>query len=189
MSRMEKNAEFTHNRTTSFLLTKLKEDTMGDLDEEQRALIPHAQREVTLHCIYKGLELGPSVILGTAFPYQYYRLRKTLPLRSILSRVGTISIYGTMASVLLSVLMMHRKFFNENYDQYRIWDRAYRLRYSSSQQRTDRFALASSILGGLTGLFIGLPTKMSLLSAGKGALMAVPLGILAHLLTASIQQL
>ena len=156
---------------------------MGDLDDEQRALIPHAQREVTLHCIYKGLELGPTVMFVTALPYQYYRLRKILPFKGILSRVGTLTAYGTLASVALSVLMMHKKFFNENYNEYLIWDRAYRLRYSSSQERTDRFALTASMLGGVTGFFFGLPKKLHPISAGKGALLAVPFGLVAHLLT------
>ena len=155
---------------------------MEELDDEQRALIPNAQNELTLHCIYKGLQLGPTVTLATVLPYQLYRSRKNLSLIPILSRVGTVTIYGTITGVILSVAMMHGKLANEKYNQYRIWDRAYRLRYSSSQQRTDRFALISSIIGGLAGLIIGLPKRGSPLSAAKGSLMALPFGILAHLL-------
>ena len=158
---------------------------MDELDDEQRALIPHAQNELTLHCIYKGLEFGPTVTLATVLPYQLYRSRKNLSLIPILSRVGTLTIYGTITSVILSVAMMYGKLASENYNQYRIWDRAYRLRNSASQQRTDRFALVSSVVGGLTGLIVGLPKRGSPLSAAKGSLMAIPFGILAHVLIKS----
>ena len=85
---------------------------MEELDDEQRALIPHAQNELTVHCIYKGLQFGPTVALATALPYQLYRSKKTLSLRPILSRVGTVTIYGTIASVIASVAMMHETLTN-----------------------------------------------------------------------------
>ena len=155
---------------------------MSSLDDEQRALIPAPQKELTIHCIYKGLQLGPTVVLATALPYQLYRSRKNLAIVPILSRVGTIAIYGTITSVAASVLLMHFKLYSEQYNEYKIWDRAYRIRYSQSQQRTDRFALSASVVGGFAGLFLGLPKKFHPVSAGKGALLAVPFGILTHLL-------
>ena len=160
---------------------------MDDLDDEQRALIPHPLRELTLHCIYKGLQLGPTVTMATVLPYQLFKSRKNLSLIPILSRVGTASVYGAAIGVTFSLGLMHAKLSKEQYHQYKIWDRSYRLRHSQSQRRTDKFALTSSIAGGLAGFIIGLPSKMSPISATKGALMAVPFGILAHVITYSAQ--
>ncbi|CAF0870693.1 unnamed protein product [Rotaria sp. Silwood1] len=160
---------------------------MEDLDDEQRALIPHSLRELSLHCIYKGLELGPTVTIATVLPYQLYKSRKNLSFTSILSRVGTASIYGAIVGVVFSLGLMHAKLYNEKYNQYKIWDRAYRLRYSQSQKRVDKYAFTFSIAGGLSGLIIGLPSKFSPLSATKGALMAIPFGVLAHVITSSVQ--
>jgi hypothetical protein len=84
--------------------------------------------------------------------------------------------------------MMHAKLYKEQYNEYKIWDRAYRLRYSETQNRVDKFTLSSSIAGGLAGFFIGLPAKMSPISAGKGALMAIPFGILAHIVIKPLQK-
>jgi hypothetical protein len=106
---------------------------MDDLDDEQRALIPHSLRELTLHCIYKGLQIGPTVTIATALPYQLYKSRKNPSLIPILSRVGTATIYGGLAGVVLSVAMMHAKLYKEQYNEYKIWDRAYRIRNSASQ--------------------------------------------------------
>ncbi|CAF1067287.1 unnamed protein product [Rotaria sordida] len=160
---------------------------MDDLDEEQRTLIPHSLRELTLHCIYKGFQLGSTVTLATALPYQLYKSRKNPSIIPILSRVGTATIYGAVGGVLLSIAMMHGKLYKEQYNQYKIWDRAYRLRNSASQNRVDKFTLSSSIMGGIAGLIIGLPTKMSPISATKGALMAIPFGILAHIIIKPLQ--
>ncbi|CAM4740131.1 unnamed protein product [Rotaria magnacalcarata] len=139
---------------------------MDELDDKQRALIPHSLRELTLHCIYKGLQLGPTVTIVTVLP-----------------RVGTLTIYGSFIGVSLSLAMMHMKLYKENYNEYKIWDRAYRLRYSESQKRADKYSLTFSIFGGLTAFCIGLPKKFSPLSATKGALMAIPFGLLTHVIT------
>jgi hypothetical protein len=161
---------------------------MNDLDDEQRALIPHPLRELTLHCIYKGLQLGSTVTIATTLPYQLYKSRKIPSLIPILSRVGTSTVYGSLAGVILSVGMMHAKLYKEEYNQYKIWDRAYRLQHSQSQNRVDKLTFFSSIIGGLTALVIGLPSKMSPVSAGKGALMGIPFGILAHVFIKPLQQ-
>jgi hypothetical protein len=161
---------------------------MDNLDDEQRALIPNSLRELTLHCVYKGVQLGSTVTIATALPYQLYKSRKNPSLIPILSRVGTATVYGAATGVILSVAMMHAKLYKEEYNEYKIWDRAYRLRYSQSQKRVDKFVLSSSIIGGLTAFFIGLPSRMSLISAGKGALMAVPFGILTHVLIKPLQE-
>jgi hypothetical protein len=161
---------------------------MSDLDDEQRALIPHSLLELSLHCIYKGVQLGTTVTLATALPYQLYKSRKSPSLIPILSRVGTACVYGASASVILSIGLMHVKLYKEGYNEYKIWDRAYRLRNSQSQSRVDKFALTSSIIGGLTAFIIGLPSKLSPISAGKGALMAIPFGILVHLIIKPSQQ-
>ncbi|UJR18037.1 hypothetical protein I4U23_004938 [Adineta vaga] len=161
---------------------------MNDLDDEQRALIPHSLRELTLHCIYKGLQLGSTVTLLTALPYQLYKSKKNPSLIPILSRVGRATIFGAGTGVVLSVALMHAKLYKEQYNEYKIWDRAYRLRYSQNQNRVDKFTFLSSIAGGLTGLLIGLPSKMSPLSAGKGALIGIPFGLLAHVLIKPLQQ-
>ena len=125
---------------------------MEDLDDEQRTLIPHYLRELTLHCIYKGIQLGSIVTIATSLPYQLYKSRKNPSLISVLSRVGTMTMYGAITGVVVSVGMMHVKLYKEQYNQYKIWDRAYRLRHSKSQNRADKYALTSSLLGGLTGL-------------------------------------
>ncbi|CAF3160373.1 unnamed protein product [Rotaria socialis] len=156
---------------------------MDKLDDKQRALIPHSLRELTLHCIYKGLQLGPTVTIVTVLPYKFYKSRKNLSFMSILSRAGTLTIYGSFIGVSLSLAMMHMKLYKENYNEYKIWDRAYRLRYSESQKRADKYSLTFSIFGGLTAFYIGLPKKFSSLSATKGALMAIPFGLLTHVIT------
>ncbi len=45
----------------------------NDLDDEQCSLIRHPLRELTFHCISKGLQLGFTVTLATALPYQLYK--------------------------------------------------------------------------------------------------------------------
>lgn len=175
-----------------FLLAKDRHNTtdsnaMADLDAEQRALIPQPLRELTLHCVYKGFQLGSTVTVAIALPYQLYKSRKTPSLIPILSRVGTATVYGAAAGVVLSVAMMHAKLYGEQYNEYKIWDRAYRLRYSESQHRVDQLTFASSMTGALAGLIIGLPAKMSPISAGKGAMLGIPFGILAHVLAKPLQ--
>ena len=160
---------------------------MNELDDEQRALIPNALRELTFHCVYKGIQLGSTVTLLTMFPYELYKSKKNRSLIAILSRVGRSSIYGSLVGVALSVGMMHMKLYREGYNEYRIWDRSYRLKYSKSQNRVDRFSFYSSVVGGLTGFIIGLPKKYHPVSLGKGALMFIPLGILAHILIKPMQ--
>lgn len=155
---------------------------MSDLDSEQRALIPNASRELTLHCIIKGIQLGSTVTLVTSLPYQLYKCRKNPSLIPILSKVGTTSIYGSIIGIIFSVGMMHARLSKEQYNEYKIWDRAYRLRHSTTQNRVDRFSLYSSALGGLTGFVIGLPRKFHPVSFAKGALMAIPFAILTHVL-------
>lgn len=90
--------------------------------------------------------------------------------------------------VLLLVLFLVLVWCILNYNQYKIWDRAYRLRYSQTQNRVDKLTLYSSIIGGITGFTIGLPNKLNPISAGKGALMAVPFGILVHVLIKPLEQ-
>jgi hypothetical protein len=80
-----------------------------DLDDDQRALIPHSLRELSLHCISKGIQLGSTVTLITALPYQLYKSRKNPSLIQILSRVGTTTFYGAITGVILSIGMMHIK--------------------------------------------------------------------------------
>jgi hypothetical protein len=161
---------------------------MSDLDDDQRALIPHSLRELSLHCIYKGIQLGSTVTLLTSLPYQLYKSRKHPSLITILSRVGTTTFYASITGVILSIGMMHIKLYKENYSEYQIWDRAYRLRYSQTQNRVDKLTLYSSIIGGITGFIIGLPRKFNPISAGKGALMAIPFGILGHLIIKPLEQ-
>ncbi|CAF1121259.1 unnamed protein product [Adineta ricciae] len=160
---------------------------MTDLDDEQRALIPHSLRELTLHCIYKGIQLGSTATFLTALPYQLYKSRKNPSFGPVLSRAGTASIYGAAVGVALSVGLMHAKLSKEQYNEYKIWDRAYRLRHSQNQNRVDKFTFSTSMVGGLAGLIIGLPTKMSPFSAVKGALMGIPFGLLAHVLIKPLQ--
>ncbi|CAF1314874.1 unnamed protein product [Adineta steineri] len=161
---------------------------MTDLDDEQRALIPNPLRELTLHCIYKGIQLGSTVAVLAATPYQLYKSRKNPSFRPIISRIGTATIYGAATGAVLSVAMMHAILYKQQYNEYKIWDRSYRLRYSDSQNRVDRFTLLSSIVGGLAGLIIGLPSKLSPISACKGALISIPFGILAHLAIKPVQK-
>jgi hypothetical protein len=160
----------------------------NDLDDEERSLIPHPLRELTFHCIYKGLQLGSTVTIGTALPYQLYKSRKSRSIIPILSRVGTATIYGSITGVILSIGMMHARLYREEYNQYKIWDRAYRLRYSQSENRVDKLTLYSSIIGGLTGFVIGFPSRVSPISFVKGALMSIPFGILVHVLIKPLQQ-
>ncbi|CAF0886842.1 unnamed protein product [Didymodactylos carnosus] len=164
----------------------LKANANTDLDDEQRVLIPHPLRELTLHCIYKGIEVAPVVGLATVLPYQLYKSKRNPQLRPILSRVGTM--YGAVAGAVLSVTFMHAKLYQEKYDEYRIWDRSYRLRHSQGQLRADRYSLYSAIVGGVTGFVIGLPTKFSGLSGGKGALLGIPFGLLVHLIQKPFQE-
>lgn len=161
---------------------------MSELDDEQRALIPNSLRELSIHCIIKGIQLGSTVALITSLPYQLYKSRKNPSLIPILSRVGKTSFYGAITGVILSVGMMHAKLYKENYNEYKIWDRAYRLRHSQSQNRVDKFTSYSSIIGGIAGFTIGLPKKLNPISAGKGALIAIPFGILTHLIIKPEQQ-
>ncbi|UJR19470.1 hypothetical protein I4U23_022601 [Adineta vaga] len=106
---------------------------MSDLDDERRTLIPHLSCELTLHCIYKGFQLGSTVTLITVLSYQLYKSKKNPSFIPILSRCC----------------------FNE----YKIWDRAYRLRHSQTQNRVDKFTFISSIAGGLTGLLYWITIK------------------------------
>lgn len=159
-----------------------------ELDDEQRALIPKPLNELTIHCAIKGIQLGSTVTLITALPYQLYKSKKNLSLIPILSRVGKISIYGSFVGVALSLGMMHAKLYKENYNEYRIWDRSYRLRHSVGQNRADQFSFYSSIIGGTAGFFIGLPKKYHPISFGKGALLSIPFGLLAHIITASTKK-
>ncbi|CAF3152692.1 unnamed protein product [Rotaria sp. Silwood2] len=140
---------------------------MDDLNDEQRALIPNPLGELTLHCINKGFQLGSTVTMATILPYQLYKSRKNFSFISTLSRVGTATIYASIIGVGLSL--------------------AYRLRYSKNQQRVDKYVFTYSMVGGLTGLIIGLPTKFHPLSVIKGAFMAIPLGIITHLIQGPIE--
>ena len=160
---------------------------MSDLDDEQRALIPNASRELTVHCISKGIQLGSTVTLITSLPYQLYKSKKNPSLIPILSKVGTTTIYGSIIGIIFSVGMMHSKLYKEQYNEYKIWDRAYRLRYSITQNRVDRFSFYSSVFGGLTGFLIGLPRKYHPISFAKGSLMAIPFAILAHIIIKPIK--
>ncbi|CAF1143204.1 unnamed protein product [Rotaria sp. Silwood1] len=155
---------------------------MEDLNDEQRALIPNPLGELTLHCINKGFQLGSTVTMATILPYQLYKSRKNLSFISTLNRVGTATIYASIIGAGLSLGLMQAKLYSEKYNQYKIWDRAYRLRHSKSQQRVDKYVFTYSMAGGLAGLIIGLPTKFHPLSVIKGAFMAIPLGIITHLI-------
>jgi len=85
----------------------------SESDAEQRVLIPKPLNELTLHCAIKGIQLGSTVTLITALPYQLYKSRKNLSLIPILSRVGKTSIYGSFVGVVLSVGLMHSKLYRK----------------------------------------------------------------------------
>ena len=158
---------------------------MTDLDDEQRALIPHPQQELAYHCAIKGFQAGPvaSLILGA--PFYAYRLRKQFSFEKFFHRLGRLTIYGTAVSVPLSLTMMYFKLKSEGFNEYKIWDRAYRLRHSATQQRTDRFGYIAAAIGSSLAFVAPLRGRFQLSSAAKGALMAVPFGILAHVITSA----
>ncbi|UJR07127.1 hypothetical protein I4U23_011415 [Adineta vaga] len=120
--------------------------------ESGYTLNPHP--ELTLYCIYEE-----------SFTYI-----------AILSRVGTATIYGAGAGVILNVALMHAKLSKEQYNEYKIWDQAYRLCHSQTQNRVDKFTFLFSIADGLTVLLIG------------STLIGIPFGLLAHILIKPLQQ-
>lgn len=156
---------------------------MGDLDAEQRSLIPHAQRELTYHCALKGFQLGPFVAVMFGAPFYGYRLRKNFTFPTFFHRLGKATIYTTAVTVPLSLGLMFVKLNGEDFNEYKIWDRAYRIRYSASQQRADQFSYGAAAIGSSVAFASALPRRFQLSSAGKGALIAVPFGIIAHVLT------
>lgn len=159
------------------------------LDDEQRQQIPKPLRELTQHCLIKGIQLGSVCTSIFIVPYQFYRKRNVYSLKENLSRVGKYSMHACVLSTSASLLLMHWKLSKENYDEYLIWERAYRIRHSESQQRVDRYSICASVLGGSIALISGLPTRLSPLSFVKGSLLSVPFGICFHLILSNFEKI
>lgn len=63
-----------------------------------------------------------------------------------------------------------------------VYDRCYRLRYSSGQVRTDKFTYGGLVLGGIGGVAAGLAAN-PMVAGISGASLGVGLAVLAHVLT------
>ncbi|CAF1676464.1 unnamed protein product [Didymodactylos carnosus] len=87
-----------------------------------------------------------------------------------------------MFGVIGTLILMQVKLYREGYDEYKIWDRAYRLQNSLSQNRADLYSFHGALVGGLAGILFGLPKKRTRLSGGRGAMLGIPLALLAHVL-------
>jgi hypothetical protein len=159
------------------------------LTEEQLQLVPHPMQRLSTHVLLKGFQagslLGNGVGLFTAALLPLIRRTPVsiapLPLLQAVSRAGVI---GAGITGVGSLGLMGAMLWREDFNAYRVWDRAYRLNHSVSQQRCDHFSLtgaAAAAAAGLTLVVTGgrltVPQALQMASIGMSA------GVLLHVVS------
>ena len=153
------------------------------LTAEQLCEIPHHTLELTQHVAVKGIQAG--ALIGSAVGTVFLVRRHPRHWTDGLVRVGRAATLSSGLLAMGGVAAMAIVLQREGWNDYRIWDRAYRLRHNSFQQRCDRF----SAIGAATGAaLMQLPplamlpvTRLTLALAG--AAMGAGLGVLGHVAT------
>ena len=153
------------------------------LTAEQLHDIPHSTVELTQHVAVKGLQAG--AMLGTALGTALLLRRRPLSFADGMVRVGRTAAVTAGITAVASVAAMAIVLQREGWNEYRIWDRAYRLRHNPFQQRCDRLsaltALTSALVLQLPPFTATLVPRSTLALAG--AALGVGFGVLAHVAT------
>lgn len=143
-----------------------------------------ALSDLTRHVLEKGWQAGAVVGTASLIPYAAFRHYRPRPGRD--ASVGAITqrgltLLGRCASrgVPLAGVFEVLTLWGRGVDQEGIEDRAYRLHYNESQNRTDNFARSGLLVGGMIGCLAGV----SVTNALGGAAFGTSVGILAHVST------
>ena len=153
------------------------------LTAEQRQEIPNYTLELTQHVAIKGIQAG--ALIGTVIGSALLLRSRPLTWADGVVRVGRTAAMSSGVTAVASVAAMAVLMQREGWNDYRIWDRAYRLRHNSFQQRCDRF---SAIAAASTAALLQLPPFGTMFVpratlALAGAALGVGLGVLAHVAT------
>ncbi|KAK9812326.1 hypothetical protein WJX73_002631 [Symbiochloris irregularis] len=150
---------------------------------DQTQYDPHGRgfSDLTQHCLEKGFQAGSVVGTVALVPYAAFRHFRTAPGQS--AAVGTVvqktyrvlaksSLWGIAAGAVLEAGMI----FAKGIDTEGMEDRAYKLHYNNSQNRTDLFARDGALVGAIVGSAAGLNWKNAL----GGAALGTAAGVFAH---------
>lgn len=146
----------------------------AQLDDETMQKIPNPMLELTLHVTTKTIQsfgLLGTVLVGPIAAVARKETRNWPGIKQKMTRAGR---GGLILGVVMGPAMTYMKIRNEE-DQYKIWDRCYRLRHNRSQVLVDQ----ASIIGGVGGAAVSAAT-------GNGALFGGLVGMSSGILAAAI---
>jgi hypothetical protein len=158
------------------------------LTEEQLQLVPHPMQRLSTHVLLKGFQagslLGNGVGLFTAALLPLIRRTPVsiapLPLLQAVSRAGVI---GAGITGVGSLGLMGAALWREDFNAYRIWDRAYRLNHSVSQQRCDYLSLTGAAATAAAGLVLVAGGRLTVAQALQMASIGMSAGVLLHVVS------
>jgi len=143
------------------------------LSDEEMEKIPNPKFEVGVHVVIKFMQAGG--ILGTWLfgPIAAVRKSETRNLQCLRMKMGKCGRAGVFIGIPLGMAASYAQ--TSKCDEYRNWDRCYRLRHNRGQVRADQ----ASAVGSIGGAAIGYAT-------GAGAWFGGLMGMSALMLAAAI---
>ena len=171
------------------IMGKLSDEFVNEpLTAEQLQLVPKPMQRLSYHVFLKGAQagslLGTSVGLFTAAALPLLRKTQTsiapLPLLQAVGRAGTLGagITGVGSLGLMGVML-----WREDFNAYRIWDRAYRLNHNVSQTRCDNFSLTGAAAAAAAGLALVAGGRLTVPQALQLSSIGMAAGILLHVVS------
>lgn len=126
------------------------------------------------HIAWKGLQMGPIISPLFILPNVFFR-KQRYTYATVVRSVARTSLITSALACVAGAIRLGQSTADQNYD------RAYRLFWNPSQNRTDRLALYGTGLGILPAIIMnspgGLLGRFGLLAIGGGS------GVLLHVLT------
>lgn len=152
----------------------LKNMCGATLEDEAMQRVPNPTAELTVHVTTKTVQsfgLLGTLLVGPIAAVVRKETRNWQGIKHKMTRAGR---GGLVLGVVMGPVMTYMKIKNEK-DEYKIWDRCYRLRYNRCQVLVDQAA----IIGGVGGAAAGAAT-------GSGALFGGLVGMSSGIIAAAI---
>ena len=133
---------------------------------------------------FPPLRCPPGALVGNVVGGVMLFVRRPLSYASALQSVGRYGWRFSAVGAVVSLGLMAAKLQQEHWNAYRIWDRAYRLQHSASQQRADQFSWVGGLLGALVMQHPALRLSATPVQAAlAGASIGVSDGVLVHVIS------
>ena len=124
------------------------------LDDEQMKDIPHPTAELYVHVTTKTIQAGGLLGMVLFAPIATVLKKETRNLASLQTKMTRFGRNGVIIGTVMGPFMTFMKLRNEN-DDYKVWDRCYRLRYNRNQVRVDQASVSLGVGGAIAGALAG----------------------------------